>query len=250
MFNKKTAVIEITLRTQKNIFHGSDTWQEVDFKRLFDPTKTAILICDMWDLHWCTISTNRFNQIAHEMSVIVESARNQGFRIIHSPSDCMGFYRDLPQRQRMISLPRVQPPDSLHITDPPLPVDASDDGCEDDPSPEPYRAWTHQHDAIRIAEDDLISDNGDEVYSFFVDAGIKDMFIMGVAVNMCILGRTFAIRQMTNWGINCVLVRDMTDSMYNPKMPPYISHDEGTKLVVQHIEKYWCPSCLSEELLF
>ena len=49
MFNKKTAVIEITLRTQKNIFHGSDTWQEVDFKRLFDPTKTAILICDMWD---------------------------------------------------------------------------------------------------------------------------------------------------------------------------------------------------------
>ena len=76
------------------------------------------------------------------------------------------------------------------------------------------------------------------------------MFIMGVAVNMCILGRTFAIRQMTNWGINCVLVRDMTDSMYNPKMPPYASHDEGTKLVVQHIEKYWCPSCLSEELLF
>ena len=161
----------------------------------------------------------------------------------------MDFYKDLPQRQGIISLPCVQPPDPLHITDPPLPIDASDDGCEDNPSPKSYRAWTRQHDAIRIAEEDLISDNGDEVYSFFMDARIQDMFIMGVAVNMCILGRTFAIRQMTNWGINSVLVRDITDSMYNPKMPPYVSHDEGTELVVQHIEKYWCPSCLSQELL-
>ena len=243
-------MIPITLRTRKNIFLGSDDWQEFHFKRRFDPAKTAILICDMWDLHWCAISTNRFNRIAHQMSDIIESARDQGFRIIHSPSDCMDFYKDLPQRQSMISLSRVQPPDSLHIIDPPLPIDASDNGCEDDPSPEPYSAWTRQHAAIRIAEGDFISDNGGEVYSFFAGAEIKDMFIMGVAVNMCVLGRTFAIRQMTNWGINCVLVRDMTDSMYNPKMPPYVSHDKGTELVVQHIEKYWCPSCLSEELLF
>ena len=242
-------MIEITLRTRTNIFRGSDTRQEVHFKKQFDPAKTAILICDMWDFHWCPTSTNRFNRIAHEMSIVIEAARNQGFQIIHSPSDCMDFYKDLPQRQGIISLPCVQPPDPLHITDPPLPIDASDDGCEDNPSPKSYRAWTRQHDAIRIAEEDLISDNGDEVYSFFMDARIQDMFIMGVAVNMCILGRTFAIRQMTNWGINCVLVRDMTDSMYNPKMPPYVSHDEGTELVVQHIEKYWCPSCLSQELL-
>jgi hypothetical protein len=37
--------------------------------------------------------------------------------------------------------------------------------------------------------------------------------------------------------------------MYNPKKAPFVSHDEGTELVVKHIEKYWCPSVLSKDLL-
>ena len=51
------------------------------------------------------------------------------------------------------------------------------------------------------------------------------------------------------WGLNCALVRDLTDTMYDPKMPPKVAHDEGTELVVQHIEKYWCPSLLSTNLV-
>jgi len=27
------------------------------------------------------------------------------------------------------------------------------------------------------------------------------------------------------------------------------SHERGTELVVEHIEKHWCPSVLSEEFL-
>jgi len=30
--------------------------------------------------------------------------------------------------------------------------------------------------------------------------------------------------------------------MYDPREPPYVSHTRGTELVVEHIEKYWCPS--------
>lgn len=66
---------------------------------------------------------------------------------------------------------------------------------------------------------------------------------------MCVLGRSFGIRQMTQWGVNCFLVRDLTDTMYNPAPPPKVSHDEGTERVVQHIEKYWCPSLLSTHLM-
>jgi hypothetical protein len=32
-------------------------------------------------------------------------------------------------------------------------------------------------------------------------------------------------------------------------MPPYVSHDQGTKLVVEFIEKFWCPSIHSRELV-
>jgi hypothetical protein len=66
---------------------------------------------------------------------------------------------------------------------------------------------------------------------------------------MCVLGRSFAIRQMTRWGLRVALIRDLTDAMYNPAMSPFVTHDEGTQLVVQHIEKYWCPTVLSGDLL-
>ena len=44
------------------------------------------------------------------------------------------------------------------------------------------------------------------------------------------------------WGIKTALVSDLTDTMYNPAMRPYVSHDEGTRLVVEYIEKFWAPS--------
>jgi hypothetical protein len=37
--------------------------------------------------------------------------------------------------------------------------------------------------------------------------------------------------------------------MYNPKSRPHVSHFEGTDLVVEHIEKYWCPTLTSVDFL-
>ena len=31
--------------------------------------------------------------------------------------------------------------------------------------------------------------------------------------------------------------------------PPYVSHFRGTEMVVEHIEKYWCPSITSVDFL-
>ena len=44
------------------------------------------------------------------------------------------------------------------------------------------------------------------------------------------------------WNIDTVLMRDLTDTMYNPAMRPYVSHAEGTRLVIEYIEKFWAPS--------
>jgi hypothetical protein len=78
--------------------------------------------------------------------------------------------------------------------------------------------------------------------------GIENVLVMGVHTNMCVLGRPFSIRQLVYQGQNVVLVRDLTDTMYNSRMPPYVSHHEGTKRVIEHIERYWCPTTTSEEL--
>ncbi len=79
--------------------------------------------------------------------------------------------------------------------------------------------------------------------------GIEHVVIMGVHTNMCILNRSFAIKQMVRWSVDIMLCRDLTDCMYNPAMAPYVGHDEGTALVISYIETFWCPTVSSEDLI-
>jgi hypothetical protein len=53
---------------------------------------------------------------------------------------------------------------------------------------------------------------------------------------------------MTRLGQNAILVRDLTDTMYNPRMAPFVAHDKGTELVVEHVERHWCPTTTSAAL--
>ena len=239
--------IRLPLRTRVEAFKGTGVWEEVHFEKEFPVAETGLLICDMWDNHWCSGAARRVNALAKVMAPVVDQARAGGIQIIHAPSDVMEFYKDFPQRKRMLALAPVSPPADLALTDPPLPIDDPKGGC-DTSADKFFKAWSRQHAAIRIMEDDAISDKGSEIYSLLKKQGIGNLLVMGVHTNICVLKRTFAIRQMTKWGIHCVLVRDLTDSMYDPQTSPYVRHEQGTELVVQHIEKFWCPSTLSPGL--
>ena len=100
-----------------------------------------------------------------------------------------------------------------------------------------------------MAQEDGVSDSGAEIYNYFQQQGIKNVVLMGVHTNMCVLGRSFGIRQLTKLGFNVVLARDLTDTMYNPRSRPYVSHARGTELVVEHVERHWCPTISSADLM-
>lgn len=72
--------------------------------------------------------------------------------------------------------------------------------------------------------------------------------LMGVHTNMCVLGRPFGLRQLARHGKEVVLVRDLTDTMYNSRSWPYVSHFEGTNRIIEHVEKYVCPTITSADL--
>ena len=72
--------------------------------------------------------------------------------------------------------------------------------------------------------------------------------LMGVHTNMCVLGRPFGLRNLARSGKNVVLVRDLTDTMYNSRKWPYVSHFEGTNRIIEHIEKYVAPTIISTDL--
>lgn len=241
------ADITIDLRSRVAAFKGTDEWQEVRLRKTIPPQATAIIVCDMWDKHWCSGATGRVNGLVAQMAPFLEAARKQGIQIIHAPSETMPFYQDTPQRQRMLALPKIALPFPLTLADPPLPIDDKGGGC--DTPDQFYKAWTREHPGLRIDASDVISDSGPEIYSFLRQRGILNLLIMGVHTNMCVLNRAFAIKKMTALGFRCILVRDLTDAMYNPQDAPRVSHEAGTQLVIEYIEKFWAPSTTSADLL-
>jgi len=243
--------LSLRLRTQRltQNENGYTVWCTDVTDAEWPVAESALLLCDVWDKHWSRGATERLNLMIPRMNAVAEAARAKGVQIVHAPSNTMDFYADTPARQRMLDAPHVDPPAEKDLPDRPLPVDASDHGS-DTGETQPHQAWVQQHPGIRIDQErDGMSESGQEVYRFLRQRGITNMLTMGVHTNMCVLGRSFAIKQMIRWGVSVALVRDLTDTMYNPAMPPYVSHEEGTRLVVEYIEKFWCPTVLSEDVL-
>ena len=217
--------------------------------------ETAIIVCDMWDAHYCHSSEQRISVMAPRMNQVLTTARSLGVMIIHAPSGTMDFYADTPFRRRMMQAGLSEPPVPIAPTrdfDPsregPWPIDDSPWPCDDPVIGPPLELRKREHPAIDILGYDGISDSGVEIYNFLRQERIKNIVVMGVHTNKCVLSRPFGIRQMVELGMNVVLVRDLTDATYDPRKAPYVSHARGTELVVEHIETYWCPSILSEDL--
>ena len=114
--------LRLNLRTRVEVFKGSGVWDEVVVHREFPCSETAILLCDVWNKHWCTGATNRVDEMAPIMDSVIKVARERGVQIIHAPSDTLDFYADTPYRKRILEVPRVEPPEPLEISEPPLPI--------------------------------------------------------------------------------------------------------------------------------
>ena len=234
---------------------GSNDWQRLKTRATWEPKATAAVICDMWDQHWCKGATARVAEMAPRMNQFIAELRRRGVLILHCPSETMKFYADTPGRKLAQSAPHYASKGPLQgwcslngAKEPPLPIDDSDGGCDDQPQCQQGSPWRRQIATIEIREGDAITDSA-EAYNLMRQRGITNVLIMGVHQNMCVLGRPFSIRQMVYQGQNVALVRDLTDSMYNSHSRPFVNHFTGNDLVCAHIEKYWCPTITSDQLL-
>jgi hypothetical protein len=50
------------------------------------PSRTTIIVCDMWDLHHCKNAVTREGEMASRFNEVLEKARKDGVLIIHAPS--------------------------------------------------------------------------------------------------------------------------------------------------------------------
>ena len=108
----------LCLRSRVETRKGSGVWREVSVQRPITPARSAVLVCDMWDAHWCRTAAERSALLAERIDELLREARSAGARIVHSPSDTLERYESTPQRQRMRDLPPVEPPEPLEAATP------------------------------------------------------------------------------------------------------------------------------------
>jgi len=242
-----------TFKRQRIVYdNGMRKWDVREDKAQFPASETAFIIVDMWDTHWCEGAARRCSVLADKINETAIRAREKGILIVHAPSDTMKFYEQDEARKRFLSLDiPSQIPDTALILDYPQPVDSSDGGSDtSDSYPSNTIVWKRQTEKIFIDQSrDLVMGNeGDRLYAHLISRGIKFLIYAGVHTNMCILNRTFAIKKMLRRGFKTALVRDLTDAMYNPERVPYVSHEEGTALIIAYIEKFYCPTISSGQI--
>lgn len=232
------------------------------------PEKTAMIICDMWDDHTCKGAAARVAEMAPSINHFAKTARDRGVFVVHAPSGRMDYYQDTPQRQRAVNAPEMKAsvPIQWNKWDPdregPPMEEIFEGGCacaepcynfEVDESGfrhwkrGPELPWTRQIDTIEIHPEDAISDKGEEIYNLLQQRGIDNVILLGVHTNICVSGRPFGLRQMTYHGKNVVLVRDLTDGLFQP-VDSDLDHIAGNELIVKHIEASVAPTMLSSDI--
>src|SRR5258708_7719494 len=100
--------LALNLRKRVETRPGSGRHHAIAESVAWDASKTAVVICDMWDKHWCAGATKRVGEMAPRMNEVVSQARKLGALIIHCPSDTLDFYKDTPARQLAQSAPPVE----------------------------------------------------------------------------------------------------------------------------------------------
>src|SRR3954454_54001 len=123
----RTVEMHLTLRTWIHPFKNSSEWTPATFEQTIPSDRTAIIICDMWDKHWCKGATTRVEGLARRMEPVLEQARAKSILIIHAPSETMPYYANVPGRILAQRATKVNPPAGIVPTkEPRLPIDDTD----------------------------------------------------------------------------------------------------------------------------
>jgi nicotinamidase-related amidase/type 1 glutamine amidotransferase len=262
---------DITVHKRARVEVPGERWYAKETVESWQPGQTAIIVCDMWDSHHCLNAVRRVVEMAPRMNEVLKNARERGVLIVHAPSSCMEPYQNHPGRKLAMSAPKAAnlpegisewcrniPAEDKGV----YPIDQTKGGEDDDLAEHkvwadklaalgrnPKAPWKSQVALLEIKDNDAISDSGVEIWNLLEARGIKNVVLLGVHTNMCVLGRPFGLRQLAKNGKNVVLMRDMTDTMYDPTQSPFVNHFTGTHLIVEHIEKFVCPTITSVDFL-
>jgi len=213
----------------------------------------AVIVCDMWDQHWSTGATERVNCLAPRINRFLKKLRAGGAFIVFCPSGVVSAYEGTPARARLRTFedgadwaPRGGDGGAIALPDPPFELGPNGGSDTEDGVPPGTPVWSCQHQDLEIDQDwDVLGDDGSGVMRYLRSVHVSRVLLVGVHLNQCVLMRPFGVVALLQGGFEPVVVADLTDSMYDPRERPYVSHAEGHELVVQYVATHICPVTVS-----
>lgn len=245
---------DLTLPLRSRTITENDGAEQVTVEHETLPVgAAALMVVNLFDTHWCPAVATQMEGLAEQVNTLVSAARAAGFLIVHVPDETFGYYTDHPARHRVEQLMgktvegfyNVMPETRRQATLPSLPLSNADCPC----GGRPYPAWTRQHPAIEIDDNDIISSDGRQIYGYLFSSGVDTLFYVGTHANTTLLDRSYGMRQMYEWGMEGVLVRDLTDILFNPDVDPPMPHEVALQKVIEHLERHLVRTLTSRELI-
>eukprot|EP00756_Hemistasia_phaeocysticola_P050632 Hpha_TRINITY_DN2577_c0_g1::TRINITY_DN2577_c0_g1_i1::g.1466::m.1466 len=236
--------------------NGRQEWLPNDTAVTWAAPRSAVVVVDMWDKHWCPTATLRVGELVPPMNALLSAWRAEGGTVIFAPSEVWGFYDGTRVRNNTLSLPNATVPPANPLPVPKVPVlTITDGGC--DVEAKIANVWTRQNAGLEIKDSDFMIASAEgqaeqELTNILAAKGIDRLLYVGVHENICILTRPFAIEKLRAWGWTpdrIGVVRELTDLMYTPRDPPYVAHAEGLSLMHGYIEKFWASTVSMYDVL-
>lgn len=228
-----------------------------------DPERTAVIVSDMWAKHWCDGATRRVDELASQMNELLVYLRDEGLQIIFCPSGTEEYYNNSYLKQQakldeyksfltdysndMYLFNENIIPDIQSRIDPNrIQCDCSLTKCDSTNKP-----WKNegQISKLKIEKDDILTFDETTIISYLQCKNYTHVLMMGVHANMCVIYRSFGLKQLRMAGLTPIIVRDMTDSMTPREEAPYQDHFTALDYTIRFIEEYICPSTTSASLM-
>jgi nicotinamidase-related amidase len=202
----------------------------------------ALVICDVWDTHWCATAREQADELAPRIDRLADVVRRVGGAVIHAPAQTEAFYKSDIQfrraREAAAPLPARRQRPSIAV--PRYPTCPCDEPCTPpDQSADWPWPWRRQHPAIEIASDDFIAcEDGEAVFGIIRAKSSDPVAICGLHLDQCVLDRPFGAKALWAAGIDVVILEDLTEP----------THPNDRSLVLDAIKGHLPVSKSSDQL--
>ncbi len=212
--------------------------------------ETALVLVDVWNVHFIETWIERAAQITTECVVpVLDAARQVGLTIVHAPSP--------PVAEQYPQLKRHKPPEpSVPSAWPPADFRsrAGDYAVYRGPRSQPPGIGGHWDKlasqlsispTIDVKPEEFVIATGQQLHALLEGRRILHLLFAGFATNWCVLGRDYGIRSMGRYGYNIILLRDATTGV---EFPDTYDNLFTTEISVREVEQQYGFSASNADL--